>query len=589
MVVSLHRAEAVSGINAWGARMARLGAPHARWHMLVVGERLTREHAAAIAGAAPSWSLATWRRGAGAVEQVRAVREAIRESGAEVIAPNDVAHGFICAGLDHHRGVRSLAVCHACSGVDEDFFARVGGLADAWAPVSARARARLAPMLARAGRALPPVIPCGTTVSAEAVPPSAGPGPLRLLFVGRLDQHCKRALDLPVLCARLDAMCVDWTLTVAGDGSARADLERGLAAFGGRVSMLGRVPGAEMAGLYTQADMLVLLSAFEGWPVTVIEALASARPVAITTGCGGALEVVRDGVEGVIVAMGDMDTLARRLAAIDREGLGRMGRAAHEAARKHLNLRTQAKEYDRLIAEASAAAAAGASPAAIAAAWGRILAGFSAIDAEAPTGELLSLLLEWLEEQKAGPVAADVGGGVGRLLGAIGPAAAGRIGRVCGVPGARWMGWPVDGGGTEPAIVAGADSAWRAARPILPLAVPEWPNFSSGCFLRAVGRLRAAGVGRVALYGAGRHTRRLAAALAATPEVVGIVDDRAGAGVAERLWGYPVVPPGAFGRLNAQVVIVSSDEHQEAMAQRAGAWAGPVPVVRLYTPDGYGA
>src|SRR5690242_13801997 len=93
VVVSLHRAEAVSGINAWGARMARLGAPHARWHMLVVGEALNRERAAAVAGAAAEWSFATWRRGATAVEQVRAVQAAIRKAGAEVVAPNDVAHG----------------------------------------------------------------------------------------------------------------------------------------------------------------------------------------------------------------------------------------------------------------------------------------------------------------------------------------------------------------------------------------------------------------------------------------------------------------------------------------------------------------
>jgi glycosyltransferase involved in cell wall biosynthesis len=584
VVVSLHRAEGVSGINAWGARMARLGPPHARWHMLVVGEGLTRERAAGAAGGAPEWSMATWRRGASAVEQVRAVREAIREAGAEVVAPNDVAHGYIGAGLEHHRGVRCAAVCHACSGVDEDFFARVGRLADAWVAVSRRGRERLGPVMGREGAG---VIPCGVCVPARATPVSAGPGPLRLLYAGRLDQHCKRVLDLPVLCAALDALGVDWRLTVAGDGSARAELAAGLARFGERASMLGLAPAAEMAGLYERADCLVLLSAFEGWPVTVIEALAAGRPVAITTGCGGALDVVRDGVEGLVVPTGDISAMARRLAGLDRCSLARMGVAAHAAARAGLDLRTQAGAYDGVVRSLAAGAARGTGGAEVAARWGAILGAFTAIEAPAPMGELLALLLGWLGEIGAPPVAADLGGGVAELLARTHGAGA-RIGGIRGAAGGRWMGWPVVAG-EGPVIVAGADSPWRAAGPVLPLSVPAWPNFSSGCFLRALARLRGAGIGRVALYGAGRHTRRLSAALAVSPEVVGIVDDRAGAGVAERMWGYPVVSPREFTRLGAQAVVVSSDEHQEVMSARAAAWAGGAPVVRLYSAEGYAA
>lgn len=589
VVASLHRAEAVSGINAWGARMTRLGPPHARWHMVVVGENLTRARAAAAAGAAPEWSVATWRRGAGAVEQVQAVRAALREVGAEVVAPNDVAHGFICAGLDHHRGLRSLAVCHACSGFDEDFFARVAGLTDAWVPVSRRALERLGPVLSRPGRAAPPVIPCGISVGAEAPPMADGPGPLRLLYAGRLDQHCKRVMDLPVLCAHLTALGVDWNLTVAGDGSARGALARGLEPFGGRASMLGLVPGVEMAGLYAGADCLVLLSAFEGWPVTVVEAMAAGRPVAITSGCGGALDLVRDGVEGFVVATGEIAGLARKLAGADRAWLKRMGAAAHAAAKATLNIKSQAAVYDRVIRSLGEGGQDGAGAMGMAARWSAILAAITAIDAPANASNLLSLLLDWLGELNAPPVAADLSGGVGELLARSEGTAAARIGSVCGVPGRAWMGWPVVQGGTCPVIVAGQRSAWSGSRPVLPLRLPAIPNFSSGCLLRMVMRLRAAGVGRIALYGAGRHTRRLGEALAGTPEVVGIVDDRAGEGVSAQLWGFPVVGPREFPRLGAQAVIVSSDEHQEAMAARAAEWAGPTPVVRLYGPGGYEA
>jgi hypothetical protein len=584
LVVSLHRAETVSGINAWGARMTRLGPGHARWHMLIVGEGITEQRAAAVAGGAPEWSVATWPRGAGAVEQVRAVLTAVRGLGAEVVAPNDVAHGFVCAALDHHRGLRSLAVCHACSGVDEDFCARVGALADAWVPVSRRGLERLRPWLARPNRALPPVVPCGVAVPAEPVPMGTGPGPLRLLFAGRLDQHCKRVLDLPVLCSRLDALGVDWTLTVAGDGSARAELARRMARFGPRASMLGLVPGPRMQELYAGADCLVLLSAFEGWPVTVIEALAVGRAVAVTTGCGGALDIVRDGVEGFVVPTGDMDGLGRRLASAGREGMAKMGTAAHAAARKHLNLRNQASVYDSLVASAQAAPARPLGWGAVCSAWAGILSALSAIEGPAPEAEVLSLLLEWLEDLGSPPVCADLRGGIAELLAAEDPAKLGPIGGVRGAPG--WMGWP-EGPPDAAVIIAGSGSG--LAGPVLPLAVPRWPIFAGACLLRAVERLRALGVRRIVLYGAGRHTRRLGAALAASPEIVGIVDDRAGRGAPARLWGFPVVPPAALAMLGAQAVIISSDEHQDSMGARAREWAGGVPVVRLYGPDGYPA
>ena len=55
-----------------------------------------------------------------------------------------------------------------------------------------------------------------------------------------------------------------------------------------------------MAEFYAAVDVVALTSANEGTPVTVIESLASGRPV-VATDVGGVRDVVRDGHSGFLV------------------------------------------------------------------------------------------------------------------------------------------------------------------------------------------------------------------------------------------------------------------------------------------------
>ena len=103
---------------------------------------------------------------------------------------------------------------------------------------------------------------------------------------------------------------------------------------------------------------------------------------------------------------------------------------------------------------------------------------------------------------------------------------------------------------------------------------------------RAVVRLNALadarGLRRVALYGAGSHSRLLIARLAGGPcTVAGVIDD---APAADRFEDLPLVPPARWASLGADALVLSSRGAEPQLAARAAAWlpAG-VPLVRLHT------
>ncbi len=75
------------------------------------------------------------------------------------------------------------------------------------------------------------------------------------------------------------------------------------------VRMLGWVSGDDKLAAFTRAHIYVLPSYHEGLPIGILEALAAGLPV-VTTPVGGIPEVVKDGVNGLIILPGDVQALA---------------------------------------------------------------------------------------------------------------------------------------------------------------------------------------------------------------------------------------------------------------------------------------
>jgi len=163
---------------------------------------------------------------------------------------------------------------------------------------------------------------------------------------------------------------VDAALLMVGDGPDRPALEALARELG--IADATRFVGFQddVGPWFHSFDALLLPSRSEGTPVSAIETLASGRPV-VATRVGGVADVVRDGVDGYLVALGDVDAAADGLAtlAADPELRQRMGAAGRERVLRRYRVPRLVEDVDRLyralLAEKGLEVTAGGGPAAV--------------------------------------------------------------------------------------------------------------------------------------------------------------------------------------------------------------------------------
>jgi glycosyltransferase involved in cell wall biosynthesis len=135
--------------------------------------------------------------------------------------------------------------------------------------------------------------------------------------VGRLTQ-AKRYDLLIASIAELRRMHPQLQLLIAGDGPLRNELQAQIRDLGLTrcCRLLGQRP--DVIELHHAFDLFVQSSDTEGTPNAVLEAMALETPV-VATDAGGTRQLVRHGVEGVIVPPGSAAALAAAIDAVIRD------------------------------------------------------------------------------------------------------------------------------------------------------------------------------------------------------------------------------------------------------------------------------
>jgi phosphatidyl-myo-inositol alpha-mannosyltransferase len=176
------------------------------------------------------------------------------------------------------------------------------------------------------------IVPNGVDLSAARPDPARPHDELHILFVGRAEER----KGLPVLLRAFEALRgagVDARLTVVG--ATQEEVEPLLLEPEG-VEVAGRVSEEEKWRLLGATDVLCAPSlGGESFGMVLTEAFASGTPV-VASDIAGYRDVVRDGVDGLLVPMGDAVELGEALHALafDPERRTRMAAAARERAER---------------------------------------------------------------------------------------------------------------------------------------------------------------------------------------------------------------------------------------------------------------
>ncbi len=148
----------------------------------------------------------------------------------------------------------------------------------------------------------------------------------------------------------------EWSLTIWGEGEARADLEGQCErlGLGDRIRLPGLTP--EPGSWIETADLFALSSDYEGWPNVVLEAMAAGLPIVATDCPFGAREMLDGGACGLLVPTGSVEALAdglRRLMA-DRALRDKLGENAKSRAAAVYSTERIIAQWDVIAGEAAA-------------------------------------------------------------------------------------------------------------------------------------------------------------------------------------------------------------------------------------------
>ena len=147
-----------------------------------------------------------------------------------------------------------------------------------------------------------PDVPVGLRADASAAPP-------RIVMVARFEPQKDHTTALTALAAVRD---LEWEIEFIGDGPLLGSAKE----MAGRLGLLERVhfPGArrDVAERLASAQLFLLISNWEGFPRSILEAMRARLPVVVSD-VGGSRESVVDAETGFVIARGDARTLAARL------------------------------------------------------------------------------------------------------------------------------------------------------------------------------------------------------------------------------------------------------------------------------------
>jgi glycosyltransferase involved in cell wall biosynthesis len=291
----------------------------------------------------PYYSLRHLGREVGPLEDIRCfseLRETLRRIQPDIISTHSTKAGFIGRIAGKTLGIPTLFTAHgwgftegrpplqafafwAVERTTAPWAARIITVCESDRTAAVRAHLASSDRLVTIHNAMPDIT--------ETLRASPGKSPPRLVMVARLS-HWK---DQPTLLRALsDLKDLDWQLELVGDGPLRWQTEALVQSLDlrSRVTFLGF--RRDVPERLAEAQVFLLISKWEGFPRSILEAMRAGLPV-VASDVGGVRESVVDGKTGFVIPRGDVARLRECLCKLIvspelRVSMGNAGRARYE-------------------------------------------------------------------------------------------------------------------------------------------------------------------------------------------------------------------------------------------------------------------
>jgi glycosyltransferase involved in cell wall biosynthesis len=298
------------------------------------------------------WITSQWRL----PQTVRSLIQLVKEGQPDIYVQNCIIPAYYAGKYVRLSGIPTVGILHSDDpfhwGIVDEFIIRHPDFrVSVVVPVSRFLESQIASiaeghgvMVRRIGCGVP--IPQRATERANKV--------FRLVYIGRLVEEQKRISDVTEALCGVAGLLPDLEAWIVGEGPARGAVEKIIrqSGVGSRVQLLAGVDNANIYGVLEQCHSLVLLSDYEGLPVSVLEGMATGLvPICLDTR-SGIREAILHGINGLIVKDRgpDFSAAVRDLQSSPAKWQ-QMSAAARETARRHYSIDRCARQWIDLLYE----------------------------------------------------------------------------------------------------------------------------------------------------------------------------------------------------------------------------------------------
>jgi colanic acid/amylovoran biosynthesis glycosyltransferase len=285
-------------------------------------------------------------------EQVRWLLRGLAESPPDVFVINLGGAGYLATRWIRRAGIPSIGILHSDDALyrrifDEFVTGPAGNCLTDVVCVSDFLLRSADGVATSTGRHL---IPYGVPIPDRSVGP--GRDTVRLIYVGRLIEEQKRISTVTKALCRAVREVPGTEAIIYGNGPDRDKVERYLAAegMGDVVQLGGQVDNASIQDVMLQADILVLLSDYEGLPIALLEAMACGLVPVCRRIRSGVEQLVEHGTSGFLVDDGGDQFVDAIRTLAENPGLrSRMSTAAKRAVASQYSEERNAEHWLELL------------------------------------------------------------------------------------------------------------------------------------------------------------------------------------------------------------------------------------------------